>query len=75
MVVYLRQVEKADLFRNLHNLKGKEKWKNVFFNDDYTDAQTIDQRDLRALAKSLRQENRKGGENKSWDAMVRGKKV
>ena len=48
-MVYLRQVEKAELFRKLHNLKGKDKWKNVYFNDDLTELQAIEQRDLRAL--------------------------
>ena len=45
VVVYLRQYEKAELFRNLHSLKGNEKWKNVFFNDDFTQLQAIEQRD------------------------------
>ena len=42
-------MEKADLFRKLHNLKGKDKWNNVFFNDDLREQQAIEQRDLRSL--------------------------
>ena len=42
--------EKAAIFRNLKHLKGNEEWKVVFFNDDYTEQQANEQRDLRALA-------------------------
>ena len=54
-------MEKADLFRNLHNLKGKDRWNNVYFNDDYTELQANKQRDLQALvtyAKSVGKEAR-----------------
>ena len=50
VVVFLRQTEKAELFRNLKNLKGKEEWAKVFFNDHWTEQQFAEQRDLRALA-------------------------
>ena len=49
VVVFLRQTEKAQFFRNLKNLKGKDQWKNVYFNDDLTELQQIEQRDLRSL--------------------------
>ena len=49
VVVFLRQTEKAQFFRNLKNLKGKDQWQNVFFNDDLTELQQIEQRDLRSL--------------------------
>ena len=42
--------EKADIFRHLKNLKDKEEWKGVYFNDDLTEQQANEQRDLRALA-------------------------
>ena len=48
-MVFLRQVEKADLVRNLHNIKDNENWKDAYFNDDYTELQAIEQHDLRAL--------------------------
>ena len=50
VVVFLRQSEKGDLFRNLKNLKGKEIWNNVYFNDNWTEQQAVEQRDLRVLA-------------------------
>ena len=42
--------EKAAIFRNLKNLKDKDEWRGVFFNDDLTEQQANEQRDLRALA-------------------------
>ena len=50
IVTFQRQQEKAEVFRNLKNLKGKEEWEKVFFNDDLTETQAGEQRDLRALA-------------------------
>ena len=49
VVVFLRHTEKAKFFGNLKNLKGKDAWKEVYFNDDLTELQQIEQRDLRAL--------------------------
>ena len=49
VVVFLRHTEKAKFFGNLKNLKGKEKWNNIYFNDDLTELQQIEQRDLRSL--------------------------
>ena len=42
--------EKADIFRNLKNLKDKNEYRGVFFNDDLTEQQANEQRDLRALS-------------------------
>ena len=50
VVVFLRQTEKSKFFKNLKNLQGNEKWSRVFFNDDLTELQQIEQRDLRSLA-------------------------
>ena len=59
VIVYLRQTEKGEIFSNLKNLKGKDEWKYVYFNDDLTELQAAEQRDLRSLvayAKSLGKE-------------------
>ena len=64
VVVFLRQTEKRELFGNLKNLKGQDKWNKVYFNDDWTEAQAIEQRDLRALAAYAR--------NKGREAIVKG---
>ena len=59
VVVFLRQTEKGQFFRHLKNLQGKDEWKHVFFNDDLTELQESEQRDLRALvayARSLKKE-------------------
>ena len=50
VVVFQSQAEKASLFKNLKNLKDKEEWRNVYFNDDLTEVQANEQRDLRSLA-------------------------
>ena len=50
VIAFLRQSDKSEFFRNLKNLKGSEKWKNVYFNDDHTELQATEQRDLRAFA-------------------------
>ena len=42
--------EKAAIFRNLKNLKDNDEWKGIYFNDDLTERQANEQRDLRALA-------------------------
>ena len=34
----------------MKNLKGKDEWNKVYFNDDWTEQQALEQRDLRALA-------------------------
>ena len=50
IVVLPSTSEKALIFKNLKNLKDKEEWKSVYFNDDLTEEQANEQRDLRALA-------------------------
>ena len=50
VVTFQRQQEKGEIFRHLKNLKGKERWDKIFFNDDLTETQTGEQWDLRALA-------------------------
>ena len=50
IVILPSQAEKAQIFRNLKNLKDKEEWKKVYFNDDLTEQQASEQRDLRSLA-------------------------
>ena len=50
MVILPTASEKAAIFRNLKNLKDKEEWKEVYFNDDLTEQKANEQRDLRALA-------------------------
>ena len=64
VVVFLRQTEKSEFFRNIRNLKGNDEWRNVFFNDDLTELQANEQRDLRALAAYARNEGK--------EAVVRG---
>ena len=39
VVVFLRHNEKSQFFTHLKNLKGKEQWQNVYFNDDLTEIQ------------------------------------
>ena len=48
-MVFLRHNEKSQFFTHLKNLKGKEQWQNVYFNDDLTEIQEIERRDLRSL--------------------------
>ena len=50
VVIFQRQQDKSEIFRNLKRLKGKEEWNMIFFNDDLTETQENEQRDLRALA-------------------------
>ena len=50
VVVFPSVNEKAAIFRNLKNLQGKEEWRRVYFNDDLTETQANEQRDIRALA-------------------------
>ena len=42
--------EKIQVFKHLRNLQGLEKWSKVFINDDLTEMQLRQNRDLRALA-------------------------
>ena len=50
VIIFPTVAEKASVFRNLKNLIGKEEWRRVFINDDLTETQANEQRDLRALA-------------------------
>ena len=50
VVIFPSVAEKAAIFRNLKNLQGKEEWSKVYFNDDLTETQANEQRDIRALA-------------------------
>ena len=50
VVIFHRQHGKGEIFRNLSKLKGVEAWEKVYFNDDLTEIQAGEQRDLRALA-------------------------
>ena len=50
VVIFPSVAEKAAIFRNLKNLQGKEEWNRVYFNDDLTETQANEQRDVRALA-------------------------
>ena len=50
VVIFQSANEKAQIFKNLRNLKDKEEWKNVYLNDNFTEQQANEQRDLRALA-------------------------
>ena len=63
VVFFPSQAEKSSIFRNLKNLKDKEEWRNIFFNDDLTEQQANEQRDLRALAAYAK--------NKGFNASVR----
>ena len=49
-MVFIRQTEKGEFSGKLKNLKGKDEWKYVYFNDDLTAIQATEQRDLRVLA-------------------------
>ena len=48
IVVFLRQSEKSQLFGDLKTLKGNDRWRLVFFNDDLTEFQANEQKDLRS---------------------------
>ena len=55
VIIFERQSDKGAVFRNLKNLKDNADWEKVFFNDDLTEEQTGEQRDLRALAAYARE--------------------
>ena len=50
VIIFPSVAEKAAVFRNLKNLHGKEEWRRVYLNDDLTETQANEQRDIRALA-------------------------
>ena len=49
VIVFHTHSDKATVFKNLKNLKEKDEWNKVYFNDDLTEQQANEQRDLRAL--------------------------
>ena len=53
-VLFLSNLTKQLLFKNISNLKDNEKWKKVTINDDVTEEVKNIQRDLRCLAASAR---------------------
>ena len=63
VVIFSSQSEKAAIFRNLKKLKDKEEWSKVYFNDDLTEQQSNEQRDLRCLAAFAK--------NNGFNALVR----
>ena len=52
VVIFLSAAEKLAIFRNFQKFKDKEEWSRVFFNEDVTEMQANEQRDLWALFKS-----------------------
>ena len=64
IVIFPSAAEKSAIFRNLRKLKDKEDWKKVFFNDNLTEKQANEQRDLRALAAYAK--------SKDYNASVKG---
>ena len=50
VIIFQSHSDKAAIFKNLKNLKDIEIWKRVYFNDDHTEQQAGEQRDLHALA-------------------------
>ena len=61
LVVFLRQTEKSEFFRCIKNLKGNDLWRNVYFNDDLTEIQANEQRDLRSLAAYAKSQGKEAG--------------
>ena len=49
VIIFKSAAEKGAVYRNLKNLKGKEEWSRIYFNDDLTETQASEQRDIRAL--------------------------
>ena len=49
VVSFIRLSDKIQLFRNLHKLKNNKDWKFVYINDDLTEKQMSEVRDLKAV--------------------------
>ena len=49
VITFVRLSDKVLLFRNLHKLKDNKDWKFIYVNDDLTDKQLAEIRDLKAL--------------------------
>ena len=53
-VIFLSNLTKQTLYKNISQLKNDEKWKNISINDDVTEEVKNIQRDLRCLAASAK---------------------
>ena len=53
-VIFLSNLTKQTMFKNIASLKDKEKWNRISINDDVSDSIRNKQRDLRCLAASAR---------------------
>ena len=49
VITFIRMSDKILLFRNLHKLKNNNDWKHIYVNDDLTELQLSEIRDLKAL--------------------------
>ena len=49
VITFVRLTDKILLFRNLHKLKNNKDWRNIYVNDDLTERQLSEIRDLKAL--------------------------
>ena len=49
VVTFIRLSDKILLFRNLRKLKNKKEWSNIYVNDDMTEKQLSEVRDLKAV--------------------------
>ena len=49
VITFIRLSDKVLLFRNLHKLKNNMSWKNIYVNDDLTEKQMSEVRDLKAV--------------------------
>ena len=65
--------DKKQVYKHLKNLKGVERWNKVYINDDLTECQLNQQRDLRSLVAYARSLGREAGirSNQIW---VEGRK-
>ena len=49
VITFIRILDKILLFRNLHKLKNNNDWKYIYVNDDLTELQLSEIRDLKVL--------------------------
>ena len=49
VITFVRMTDKILLFRNLYKLKNNNNWRNIYVNDDLTERQLSEIRDLKAL--------------------------
>ena len=57
MIKLLSSRQKQVIYQNVNKLKGNQKWKNTFINDDLSPDEARKQRDLRILAAHCRNLN------------------